>query len=495
MRIQLAQKTKNALFIAGCALVVIFSVFNTFNGLADIPIHDWDEARHGISAYEMYKSGDYIINTYLGETDYYNLKPPLSFWAISAGYAIFGVGTFGFRFFSAVCLPIIVLVFILFFRKHFGPVFALGGGLLFSLICVQMHHLFTRGDADALFYLFTFLSIIFFIESYLTSDKNLIGVGICTAFAFLAKAAHIAIFAFSMFVCMIILLKVLRFSLKHLLLYGLLPFLVLILPWFIWRYLTDGALFFQQMLIFDVIERTVVGVDGNVRGPLYYIGSLYVIFGPVVLILFAALVCACLYVCFKYRDQFELRDKAFVFLNLLVVLVPLVFFTIIPTKVPWYIWPSTMGVVALAAWLPHFLWRIRASFNERKYKVINNGGYSAIIAVLFAIGLLLMPERYVSPNMAPVIFDDLPKASEQHYFVTDTDGYQYMLSQSSILGGIFSGYIFQYGDIGAFRQAEDALLVLKYPDSIARADFISANADLMLEYDDGDGTAVYILQK
>lgn len=43
----------------------------------------YDEQRHAVNAYEMVVNNDYLVNTYFGETDYFNLKPPLSMWAIA----------------------------------------------------------------------------------------------------------------------------------------------------------------------------------------------------------------------------------------------------------------------------------------------------------------------------------------------------------------------------------------------------------------------------
>ena len=88
------------LFAAGTAMLLIFLCFVTFFNLGEEPIHLFDEARHGISAYEMLQTGEYVVTTYRYEPDYWNLKPPLSEYFIALGYRIFGYNTFGFRFFS-----------------------------------------------------------------------------------------------------------------------------------------------------------------------------------------------------------------------------------------------------------------------------------------------------------------------------------------------------------------------------------------------------------
>ena len=57
----------------------LFCGINVFFLLGNVPVEAWDEARHGVSAYEMLVSHAWIVNTYRGEVDYWNLKPPLSF--------------------------------------------------------------------------------------------------------------------------------------------------------------------------------------------------------------------------------------------------------------------------------------------------------------------------------------------------------------------------------------------------------------------------------
>lgn len=41
--------------------------FLLFTNLGETGISDCDEARHGINAYEMMQSGDYVVTTYRGE--------------------------------------------------------------------------------------------------------------------------------------------------------------------------------------------------------------------------------------------------------------------------------------------------------------------------------------------------------------------------------------------------------------------------------------------
>lgn len=73
----------------------------------------------------------YLVHTYDGEIDYYNLRPPLSMWQIVLSCRLFGYNFIGLRFFSALYLVIITAVSMLFVKKAVGTLAAS------SLFCCQ----------------------------------------------------------------------------------------------------------------------------------------------------------------------------------------------------------------------------------------------------------------------------------------------------------------------------------------------------------------------
>jgi 4-amino-4-deoxy-L-arabinose transferase-like glycosyltransferase len=420
------------------AAVIVFSVFYTFDGLGSAPVFDWDEARHGISAYEMLKSGNFVAQTYLGELDYWNLKPPLSFWTIAAAYRIFGVNAFALRFFSALCLPVIIAVFMLFFRKYGSAVFALIGGLFFTLVGVRMNHLFLSGDADALFFLFMFLAMIFFIQAMCKGERYLAGVGICTAFALLAKATHIIIIALVVAIGLILLRKVKLFSVKQLTLYGAVPFFATALPWVIWRLSFDGIHFFREMILVDVISRmSPEGIEGNARGGWYYIDELIRVLGMPVFVVFMLTLAVCMAL-FVFA-RLENRDKVIVAAGSLTALVPLILYSSISTKLGWYVWPSVIGFIMLLTWLCGYLFSLK---KDQWYAV------AAVIVIITAVSCAYLPDKefhryyYDENSMLPVlcVFYDLPYGNGSLYNVISPDGSRGVIPQSWVLAGIFNGY-------------------------------------------------------
>lgn len=93
-------KEKRTEFIERTALIMIsFCVmFLLFWHLGAASASATDEAYHGVNAYEMLKSGNWIVNTYRYETDYFNSKPPLNLWLIMLSYRVWGVSSFSLRF-------------------------------------------------------------------------------------------------------------------------------------------------------------------------------------------------------------------------------------------------------------------------------------------------------------------------------------------------------------------------------------------------------------
>lgn len=100
------------------ALLCAVTAFLCFRCLGVKAIDSWDEARHGISAYEMLKNKQFLVNTYLGKPDYWNVKPPLSFLSVAAGFVLCGYNAVGLRFFSALFYLLTVIFTGLFARKY-----------------------------------------------------------------------------------------------------------------------------------------------------------------------------------------------------------------------------------------------------------------------------------------------------------------------------------------------------------------------------------------
>ena len=142
------------------ALLCAVTAFLCFRCLGVKAIDSWDEARHGISAYEMLKNKQFLVNTYLGKPDYWNVKPPLSFLSVAAGFVLCGYNAVGLRFFSALFYLLTVIFTGLFARKYSR----LASLLTMVFLCANYFpfkaHLARAGDADSLYLLLFTLAML-----------------------------------------------------------------------------------------------------------------------------------------------------------------------------------------------------------------------------------------------------------------------------------------------------------------------------------------------
>jgi 4-amino-4-deoxy-L-arabinose transferase-like glycosyltransferase len=131
-----------------------------FGFLDRLPIRVWDESRLAINAYEMYKSGDYVVMQYAGEPDLWNTKPPLMIWLQVFFMKMLGVNELAIRLPSAIacfftCVGIMLLAVRYLKDFWFGFI-----AILVLLTCngyVSIHGTRT-GDFDALLTAFTTLA-------------------------------------------------------------------------------------------------------------------------------------------------------------------------------------------------------------------------------------------------------------------------------------------------------------------------------------------------
>jgi 4-amino-4-deoxy-L-arabinose transferase-like glycosyltransferase len=335
------------------AAVLIIAGFNLFFRLDGVQLWSYDEARHGVTAYEMMKSGDYIRGTYLGETEYWNLKPPLGLWAVAASYRVFGVSVFSLRFPSALSAWLSILLVILMSRRKFGDeVSLLSGIILCTCFGFILYHSGRTGDFDALFAL-TVTASLFFLDLSPEKPLYLVLAGFFASLAFLTKSfAVLQIFAIT-FVYVILSWKKTVWKVRHFLFY-LAAFLIPVLAWAYFRYRADGTAFFQKMVSFDLLNRSQNAIEGHVGGPLYYLGYAFYNFFPWSLPAVAALF---------YRNRlrwkssadsflFGIRSNSFFRVPIFWIwaFVPLLLFSFAKTKIYWYITPIYPALSVMTAW-------------------------------------------------------------------------------------------------------------------------------------------------
>lgn len=338
---------KDIYYIITAILLFGLLIYISFHNLGSFMINDWDESRHGVSAYEMLKNKNYVVNTYNYSKDYWNLKPPLSFWMIMINFKLFGASAFSLRFYSAASIVILAVVMVLFLKKRYNKLTSIIWLFLFcACMPIYYYHMGRNGDADALALLFLSLSMISMLKIE-ENIKNLYLAGLFFSLVFLTKSWHaLSIVAvgglYLIFTGIIKKMKVKEW------IYFLLSFIIPIVTWGALRYINDGKKFFIQMIKYDLLKRSSTGIEGNVQGFFYYFKYLidHNLFQAVSI---ALLVVILLFVIKKFKCRFENIINSDKVGYLLWIFVPLLLFSISKTKLDWYVIPIMIPVLAVTS--------------------------------------------------------------------------------------------------------------------------------------------------
>ena len=456
---------RSIVFWALAAVLFAIIGYLCFHKLGDLPIMDWDEARHGVSAYEMSQSGDLIVTTFDGEPDYWNLKPPLSEWLICLAYSIFGYNVFGMRVYGAISALICIALCFLWSWKRIGRTGALTCVFAFAGIwLLWQKHCFRAGDADALFVLLCTTGTLCLAECT-KEPKTLIGACLAFSLAFLAKSFHAGILAVEIVVCCAYFLykKTIRLSLS-LVLCCVAAAIGPILIWAILRMLRDGTAFFEQMVLYDLLKRSSEAIENHVGGPLFYVEILLSDWGVIACL--ACLPVGVAHLVSASQDESRVmphdqKIDSFIVLAS-AVLIPLGLFTLASSKLRWYIFPALPALVLLAGMCV-------------QSAVIRLGGPKAalVLAVPFLIcGLSVFTsiagvregngQDPVQTSISQLVSRNGPTANADLYLYApgDTDEYTGTWSQSRYLLAMLQGNMHPVdGAVQGWSDDDDALLL------------------------------------
>lgn len=306
-------------------------------------VASWDEARHGISAYEMLQNKNFIVNTYNYDVDYWNLKPPYSFYGIMLGFGLFGYSVMGLRFYSALSYFLICILCALFVKKHHGKLSSL---LTLAFLCCNQLMLETHGaragDADALYQLFFTIAMLTMMEIPEKHNRSYI-CGACFSLAFLTKSYHAGIILAIGGLYMLITGMLTKFKVKEWIFF-VLSMAIPAGAWIIARFTQDGLTFFMTMLTEDVLSRSSVASEGHTGSAFFYIERYFLDGGMIYWLLLLVILAAGVYLIFKKKESL----KPYIG-YLLWLFVPLVAFSVVSTKLNWYNYPILVPLCMLAA--------------------------------------------------------------------------------------------------------------------------------------------------
>lgn len=341
-----SNQKKTATTVCILCSIVLLCVYGylCFGNLGVFFITDYDEARHGVNAYEMVQNNDYLVHTYQGEPDLWNTKPPLSFWLIALAYKIFGYNAFALRFFSALASFIAAIVMALWARKHYGKWAAPFILLIFTANSILYSLHFLRfGDADSQYQLFFTLAMLCLLLSH-KKFAWLYGCGIFFGIAFMEKSIHALMIPVTCFLSLTFTGRLKELTWKRV---GLLLVsgLSIVAIWAVARISRDGFAFFINSYELDVAGR----VGGGIAEPEYtdlptLLYNMLAVFGkPTTFLCLIVSVISAGIIAIK-KIQLSSFTKHSIVASLMWLFVPILFYTIADVKFRWYVYS---GLIAL----------------------------------------------------------------------------------------------------------------------------------------------------
>ncbi len=379
-------------FIGKVALAVVsFCVlFLLFWHLGAPSVNATDEAYHGVNAYEMLKEGNWLVNTYRYETDYFNSKPPLNLWLIMLAYRVFGASSCSLRIPAAIGGALIYFLLMGFLWKKRGIVTANLFGLAFlTNVLPFTFHMFRSGDMDSVYCLFFTIAILALYECQWHPDALLV-YGAAVGLAFLTKGVHAGV----ILVIGIVSIPVIRRSLSWKRVLGAAGIMVLLIAvWAVPRYLYDGTAFFFHSVVGEMSDKIVVDHVGDVTFPIREMllqknWWLFLVCLAVELVIVSLPCMRGQQTTFgKNRQAGNLFCRAAIrqffrnyYILFATILVPMVLYLLAQTRIEWYYYPCyVFGNVATALLAEDILHRLKRKWARAGWIL----GYAGVCFIVF----------------------------------------------------------------------------------------------------------------
>jgi len=254
------------------AVLALAAVNLTFR-LGSEVVSEWDESLYAISAWEMGTTGNLIGTTFLGALDYYNTKPPLNVWLIALSFKAFGISLVSLRLVSVISAWLTVAVLLEWARRAFGAAVALFAALVlatsFGFVYV---HSGRSAETDAFFTLLILLTVVtLWAEQH--QPWHRIWLGLLSAAVFLLRGPAVLMPA-AIIVAVLVGRKQSRPIPWLATATSLLLFVVPVGAWAFARWRLDQWRFFDLMLNYDLVARSLTVIEDHPGGPLYYLNIL-----------------------------------------------------------------------------------------------------------------------------------------------------------------------------------------------------------------------------
>jgi 4-amino-4-deoxy-L-arabinose transferase-like glycosyltransferase len=260
-------------FLWLAAGVLSLALFNLAFRIDREIVMTWDESLYATTAWEMVKSGEWVLTTFLGQPDYYNTKPPLNVWLIALSFKAFGVSLVSLRVPCVLSAWTTVAVMVFWVRRSVGSAAGILTGLVLSTSFGFIYvHAGRNANTDATFTLL-FVLMIFVLWTSYGAPRRAVWIGPLLAATFLLRGPAALMFAVVIGIYWAAHQNWLRGGARVIALAAVLC-LAPVLAWAITRWRIDQGRFFHGMFYYDLLARTAGPLEGHSGSPFYYLNIL-----------------------------------------------------------------------------------------------------------------------------------------------------------------------------------------------------------------------------
>ena len=250
-----SQSLRNAIMLFIFAIFSVLVCFRLFYHINYMPLADNDETWHVKNVFEMYKTGNWVVNTFNYSTDYFNSKPPLSLWMILLVFKIIGPSIGAARYPSAIAGIVLFISIAIFLRSRFGfRSTVIYGGAFLLLRMPFDFHMFRTANMDSLYNLFIAVGVIALYMAQFSIDWLYL-YGVALGLVFLTKGPLVINPVLIGFLSLPLIYKKDTWRWKKVVISCLLAVLPSAL-WMIIRYQYDQTAFFNALFIGEVSRKT-----------------------------------------------------------------------------------------------------------------------------------------------------------------------------------------------------------------------------------------------
>lgn len=360
-------------------IIIIIGALFFLPYLGEVHLFDWDEINFAEAAREMLVTGDYLAVQIDFKT--FHEKPPLFIWAQVLSMKLFGINEFAARFPNAIMGIITLLVLYRIGKQMFDEQF----GLLWTLVYLGTflpHFYFKSAIIDPYFNFFMFVAIYYLFKSAfrnintpsLGTQKYIAIAGVFTSLAVLTKGPVGFLLVFLTWaVFWVFNNKKYIFPAVDIFIFSIITFVPTIL-WYVAIFAQSDGTVIEQFIAYQI--RLLTTGDAGHSQPIYY--------HPVILMLGCFPASAFIFGAIKRRATDGTAQSEFKQWNFILLLVVVILFSIVKTKIVHY---SSLAYFPISFLAVYAIYQYEKSGKKPTAPVV----LSLIIGVLISAALIIFP--------------------------------------------------------------------------------------------------------